>query len=318
MAQEKAAAVVSHKPELEVHRLERAVSSALQGKPEVVRMAVVALLSGGHVLVEDVPGVGKTTLAQALARALDLSFQRIQCTSDLLPADILGVTIYRQSSEEFEFVPGPIFAQVVLADEINRSSPKTQSALLEAMSERHVTVERKRYRLPSPFFLIATQNPHEFTGTFPLPESQLDRFLVTIEIGYPDLESERGLLSVQVDDLLENIEPVLNGEQLASLQRRVRSVAVAEKLSNYILRIAGATRSSAEFALGVSTRGAQDLYRGVQACALCEGRSFATPDDVQALAPAVFGHRVGVRGEVGVAAGRAAIERVLRRLPVPI
>lgn len=318
MAQDKAAAVVSHKPELEVHRLERAVSSALQGKPEAVRMAIVALLAGGHVLVEDVPGVGKTTLAQALARALDLSFQRIQCTSDLLPADILGVTIYRQSSEEFEFVPGPIFAEIVLADEINRSSPKTQSALLEAMSERQVTVERRCYRLPSPFFLIATQNPHEFTGTFPLPESQLDRFLATIEIGYPDLESERDLLAVNAEDLLDAIQPVLDGEQLAALQRRVRGVAVAEKLSNYILRIAAATRTGGEFALGVSTRGAQDLYRAVQGWALCEGRSFATPDDVQALAPAVFGHRVAVRGEVGVAAGRAAVERVLRHLPVPI
>lgn len=318
MAQEKAATVVSHKPELEVHRLERAVSGALQGKPDAVRLAVVALLSGGHVLIEDVPGVGKTTLAQAIARSLDLSFQRIQCTSDLLPADILGVTIYRQSKEEFEFIPGPIFAQVVLADEINRSSPKTQSALLEAMSERRVTVERERYKLPSPFYLIATQNPHEFTGTFPLPESQLDRFMVTIEIGYPDLDSERDLLDVNAEDLLDAIEPVLDGPQLVALQGRVRSVAVAEKLGNYILRIAGATRESAEFALGVSTRGAQDLYRAVQAWALCEGRSFATPDDVQALAPAVFGHRVAVRGEVGVAAGRAAIDRVLRRLPVPI
>ncbi len=319
MAQEKAtAAVFSDKPELQVHRLELAISGALQGKPEAVRLAVVTLLAGGHVLVEDVPGVGKTTLGQAIARALDLSFQRIQCTSDLLPADILGVSIYRQATEEFEFVPGPIFAGVVLADEINRSSPKTQSALLEAMSERQVTVERERHRLPRPFFLIATQNPHEFTGTFPLPESQLDRFMMTIEIGYPSLESERDLLSLNAEDLLASVEPVVDGEGLEELQRRARAIVVAEKLSNYILRIVGATRGGGEFALGVSTRGAQDLYRAVQAWAFCEGRSFAIPDDVQTLAPAVFGHRVAVRGEVGVAAGRAAVERVLRRLPVPI
>ena len=319
MAQDKAVvAVVSDKPELNVQRLESAVSGALQGKPEAVRLAVVALLAGGHVLVEDVPGVGKTTLAQAIARALRLSFQRIQCTSDLLPADIVGVSIYRQASEEFEFIPGPIFASVVLADEINRSSPKTQSALLEAMGERHVTVERQRHPLPRPFFLIATQNPHEFTGTFPLPESQLDRFMVTIEIGYPSLDSERELLSLNAEDLLAGVEPVLDGTQLEQLQQRVRSVVVAEKLSNYILRIAAATRSGGEFALGVSTRGAQDLYRAVQAWALCEGRSFAIPDDVQTLAPAVLGHRVAVRGEVGAVAGRAAVNRVLRRLPVPI
>ncbi len=304
--------------DVRVARLEETISGVLQGKPEVVRLAVVAVIGGGHLLVEDVPGVGKTTLAQALARSLDLSFQRIQCTSDLLPADILGVSVYRQSREEFEFVPGPIFAGMVLADEINRASPKTQSALLEAMSEGYVTVERKRYRLPRPFFVIATQNPHEFTGTFPLPESQLDRFMLTVEIGYPDRDSERDLLAVQVEDLLDQVEPVVRVDELQDLQSRAQEVTVVDKLRDYILEIAEGTRHGREFALGVSTRGTQDLYRAVQAWALCEGRDFATPDDVQVLAPAVFGHRVAVRGEVGVAAGRAAVERVLRRVAVPI
>jgi MoxR-like ATPase len=303
-----------------IHRLEDNVARVIRGKRDVIRLCTVCLLARGHILVEDVPGVGKTTLAQALARSLGLSFQRIQFTSDLLPSDIIGVTIYNQKNQNFEFVPGPLFANVVLADEINRATPKTQSALLEAMSERKVSVERTRYSLPQPFVVLATQNPLEYQGTFPLPESQLDRFLMSLSIGYPPRADERELLlSGGVEDILEELKPVLTRETLLSLQERVGRVRVADKLADYILSLAEATRHSGEFLLGVSTRGAQSLFRATQALALCEGRGYAIPDDVQRLAAPVLGHRVVLkRGAGDLDGARRAIERVVASTPVPL
>ena len=303
-----------------IRLLEANVARVIRGKDEVIRMAVVCLLARGHILIEDVPGVGKTTLAQGLARSLGLAFQRIQFTADLLPSDIIGVSIFSQPKQAFEFVPGPLFANVVLADEINRATPKTQSALLEAMSERKVSVDRKRYTLPEPFVVLATQNPREYHGTFPLPESQLDRFLMSLRIGYPPRPDERELLvSGGVEELLEGLRPVLSREELLALQRQALEVKVAEKLTDYILALAEATRQGGDFLLGVSTRGAQGLYRAAQALALVEGRSFAVPDDVQRLAVPVLGHRVVLkRGSSDFEAARRAIERVVLSVPVPL
>ena len=302
-----------------IAHLEKTVGQVVRGKEDVIRLAVVSLLAGGHVLIEDVPGVGKTTLAHALARAVGLHFQRIQFTSDLLPSDIIGVSIYRQQEQRFEFVPGPLFANVVLADEINRATPKTQSALLEAMSERKVSVERHRYTLPSPFLVLATQNPLEHLGTFPLPESQLDRFLMSLEMGYPPRAEERQLLlSGGVDDLVDQLPAALRPEQLLELQAAARLVQVNEKLVDYILTIAEATRRSPEFALPISTRGAQSLHRATQAMALCEGRGFAIPDDVKKLALPVLGHRVTLRRGGGLEETRAALRRLMADLPVPV
>jgi MoxR-like ATPase len=303
-----------------IARLEAQVSLVLRGKPEAVRLAVVSLLSGGHVLIEDVPGVGKTTLAQALARSLGLGFQRIQFTSDLLPSDVLGVSIYRQETERFEYVPGPIFSNVLVADEINRASPKTQSALLEAMSEGQVSIDGKRYVLPKPFFVLATQNPLEYVGTFPLPESQLDRFGMSIELGYPPRHEERELLlSGGVEQLLAGLEPVLSRSELEHLQQRATQVQIAEKLVDYMLGLADISRTSSEFTLGVSTRGVQSWFRAVQALALSEGREFALPDDVQRLAVPVLSHRIVLRsGDGALGAARSAIETLIASLPVPV
>ncbi len=303
-----------------IRRLEDNVACVIRGKHEVIRLATVCLLARGHVLIEDVPGVGKTTLAQALARSLGLAFQRIQFTSDLLPSDIIGVSIFNQKNQGFEFVPGPLFANVVLADEINRATPKTQSALLEAMSERTVTVERRRYLLPEPFVVLATQNPLEFQGTFPLPESQLDRFLMSLSLGYPPRADERELLQMGgVEDVLQRLQPVVSQADLLDLQVRAQQVRVADKLADYLLTIAETTRRGGEFLLGVSTRGAQSLYRAVQALALAEGRNYAVPDDVQRLAVPVLAHRVALkRGGVDLESTRKAIERVIAATPVPI
>jgi MoxR-like ATPase len=303
-----------------IHRLEANVGRVIRGKREVIRLATVCLLARGHVLIEDVPGVGKTTLAQGLARSLGLDFQRIQFTSDLLPSDIIGVSIFNQKTQGFEFVPGPLFANVVLADEINRATPKTQSALLEAMSERTVSVERRRFELPDPFVVLATQNPLEFQGTFPLPESQLDRFLMSLSLGYPPRADERELLlSGGVEDLLQHLQPVVTRPELLHLQALVQRVRVAEKLADYMLAIAETTRRGGEFLLGVSTRGAQSLYRAVQALALAEGRSFAVPDDVQRLAVPVLSHRVVLkRGGLDLQTTRKAVEAVVAGTPVPL
>ncbi len=303
-----------------IQTLEAGINRIVRGKESVVRMAVISLLAGGHVLIEDVPGVGKTTLAQAMAKALGLAFQRIQFTSDLLPSDIIGVSVYRQENEAFEFVPGPIFANVVLADEINRATPKTQSALLEAMSERRVSVERKRYVLPEPFLVLATQNPLEFLGTFPLPESQLDRFLMSLSMGYPSRQAERELLlSGGVDHLLDQVPAAVRMEEILALQHQAKQVQVTEKLADYMLSMADATRNSGDFSLPVSTRGIQGLFRATQALALCEGRGYAIPDDVQRLAVPVLAHRVTLkRGGGRLDEQREAIRRIVADLPVPL
>ncbi len=304
----------------EIAQLEAAIAKVIRGKPEVVRLAVVALLAEGHILIEDVPGVGKTTLAQALAGAIGLAFQRIQFTSDLLPSDIIGVSVYDQREQAFEFRAGPLFANIVLADEINRATPKTQSALLEAMSERKVSVERRRYALPRPFLVLATQNPIEHQGTFPLPESQLDRFLMALTMGYPPREEEKQLLlSGGAEEQLDALQPALAEGVLVSLQAQVQEVRVADKLVEYMLALVEATREGGRFALPVSTRGAQNLFRATQALALCSGRSFAIPDDVQRLAVPVFGHRVVLaRGHGGIEESRQAIRQIVDSTPVPV
>jgi MoxR-like ATPase len=303
-----------------IRTLEDHLAGVIRGKREVIRLATVCLLARGHLLIEDVPGVGKTTLAHGMARSLGLAFQRIQFTSDILPSDIIGISIFNQQSQKFEFVPGPLFAHVVLADEINRATPKTQSALLEAMSERKVSVDRKRYTLPAPFLVIATQNPLEYQGTFPLPESQLDRFLMSLRIGYPPREEERDLLlSGGVEELLEQLTSVLSRDELLDLQQRCREVTVTEKLADYMVSLAEATRQDGELLLGVSTRGIQGLYRAAQAMALAEGRGYAVPDDVQRLAVPVLAHRVILKRSGGdLDSARRAIERVVRAVPVPV
>jgi|SRR5579883_1749789 len=276
--------------------LQANVSRVFLGKPEVVRMAAVALLADGHILLDDVPGVGKTLLAKALARSLACKFNRIQFTPDLLPGDLIGVTVYRAQTAEFIFQPGPVFAEVVLADEINRATPRTQSALLEAMQERQVTVDGNTRPLGPPFLVVATQNPHEFEGTYPLPESQLDRFLLRVKVGYPNREAERAILTQhRSGEPVEKLEPVLQPADVIALQEHVRSVRVEADIAEYILNLIGETRKHAELALGASTRAALALYRAVQAYACTAGRDYAVPDDVKALAEPVLGHRLVTR-----------------------
>jgi MoxR-like ATPase len=302
--------------------LQANVETVIRGKPEVVQFCIAALLAKGHILLEDVPGVGKTTLAHALARSLSLSFQRIQFTSDLLPADIVGVTIYNQEAQEFDFVSGPIFTNVLLADEINRATPKSQSALLEAMSEGMITVEKRRLPLPDPFLVIATQNPIEHVGTYPLPESQLDRFLMKLTIGYPNATDERKLLRAGGAQVaLEHLQPVLEEEDVRELQEQVGKVHVNESLVDYLMAIVETTRNHPEIALGVSTRGALTFFRTCQAMAMVNGRDFVIPEDVKRLAGPVLSHRILVkdrrvlRGDFSPEA--RVIGRILAETPVP-
>ncbi len=278
-----------------VRRLEQNLLQVIRGKAKEVRLVLVALLSEGHLLIEDVPGVGKTTLARALARSLNCKFQRVQFTSDLLPSDVIGISVYNQHREDFEFKPGPVFANVLLADEINRTTPKTQSALLEAMNERQVTIDNRTHRLPEPFMVIATQNPIEHHGTYPLPESQMDRFLMRIRMGYPGKDGEREIVRATSNrDSLEALEPAANAQQIHRLQDMVRAVTVEDPLLNYMLAIVGKTREHENLALGVSPRGSQALYRAAQALAFLEGRNYCIPDDFKRLAIPVFAHRVVV------------------------
>jgi len=284
-------------PELRqnLHRLEQALRHVIRGEGEPVRLALVALLAEGHLLIEDVPGVGKTTLAHALARSIDCQFQRVQFTSDLLPSDVIGISVYNQHRDSFEFKPGPVFANILLADEINRTTPKTQSALLEAMNERQVTVDNHTYRLPEPFMVIATQNPIEHHGTYPLPESQLDRFAMRIRMGYPGWQGEREILRAsQHRDGVNALEPVAHAEQIHQWQDVVRQITVEDSLLDYVLGLVAKTREHEHLALGVSPRGAQSLFRAAQALALLEGRDYTIPDDFKRLAVPVFAHRVVV------------------------
>src|SRR5438034_2379637 len=307
-----------------VSQLQRSIARAIYGKEEAIQLALITLLARGHLLIEDVPGVGKTTLAQALAKSFHCSFQRIQFTSDLLPSDVLGVSVYNPESREFEFRSGPIFANVVLADEINRTTPRTQSALLEAMNEAQVTVDGKTLPLPQPFLVIATQNPVEHHGTYPLPESQLDRFLMRVRMGYPDSSAEREILRSEAGAAqLDVMEPVLNGADIMEMQEAVTQVRVDESLVTYALSIVRQTRESEHFTLGVSPRGSQMLYRAAQAMAFLDGRSFCTPEDFKPLAVPVFAHRVVVDGTSSSSSLRKfeqadrMISEIVDSIPVP-
>jgi MoxR-like ATPase len=304
-------------------QLESALGSAIRGKAEVVRLSLVCLLARGHLLLEDVPGVGKTTLAQALARSVSCRFHRLQFTSDMLPSDVLGVTIYNAHSEAFEFKPGPIFSNFLLADEINRTTPKTQSALLEAMNESQVTIDGRCHSLPRPFMVIATQNPVEHHGTYPLPESQLDRFLMRLRIGYPDAASERLIVRNSERALPTVVTSALVADDVLQLQDAVHRIAVEEALVDYMLAIVEKTRNHESLTLGVSPRGSQALYRAVQALALLEGREYAIPDDVKRLAVPLFAHRVVINTRTTLVQRRAdvgerVIEEILSQVEVPL
>src|ERR1700730_6559730 len=305
-----------------LNELEMALNTVIRGKPEVVRLSILCLLARGHLLIEDVPGVGKTTLAHALARSVQCSFHRLQFTSDMLPSDVLGVTIYNAHTEEFEFKQGPIFTNFLLADEINRATPKTQSALLEAMNEQQVTIDGRSYELRQPFMVIATQNPVEHHGTYPLPESQLDRFLMRIRIGYPDIAAEREIVR-QSRTSNDAGRAVISGEELTHLQDAVHQVQVDEALVDYMLAIVEKTRTHDSLAMGVSPRGSQALFRATQALAAVEGREYATPDDVKRMVVPVFAHRVVIRARAGVGqrganAAEKVLEEILTLVDVPL
>jgi MoxR-like ATPase len=308
-----------------IEHLQERVETVVRGKSDVVRLSIVALVAGGHLLIEDVPGVGKTTLAHALARAFACSFRRIQFTSDLLPSDVIGLSVYNQLDGTFEFRRGPIFANFILADEINRTTPKTQSCLLEAMSEGQVTVENQTWRLPQPFTVIATQNPVEYHGTYPLPESQLDRFLLRVRMGYPEVDDEKDILRRQtgLESAAESIEPVMTGEDILEMQRLARGVSVDDALVDYLMRIVKATRDSEILDLGVSPRGSLSLYHVAQAVAFCDGRDYCIADDIKSAVVPVLSHRVVVNSRFSTGLRRsyeadAALTEILRGVEVPL
>ena len=304
-----------------LEKLRANVADVLFGKPELIRLALVAVLGEGHLLIEDVPGVGKTLLAKAIARSLGCSFHRIQFTPDLLPSDLIGTSVFQQSTGSFIFQPGPLFAQVVLADEINRATPRTQSALLEAMSDHQVSVDGQTHRLGPPFMVLATQNPFEFEGTYPLPESQLDRFMMRLQIGYPDRIAEREILvSHREGEPVDKLGPVLEWDRVVGLQIRTRAIHVEETLADYILDLVAATRAHSDVALGASPRAALQLYRASQASALLDGRHYVIPDDVKRLANPVLAHRLLTHGMRHSGKGLAAteiIDSILDRAAVP-
>ncbi|HXM21020.1 MAG TPA: MoxR family ATPase [Terriglobales bacterium] len=314
------ASAVSHR----AAQLENALRKVIRGKDDIIRLAVVSLIARGHLLIEGVPGVGKTTLGQALARALDCTFQRVQFTSDMLPSDVIGISIYSAIEQQFEFKRGPVFTNVLLADEINRTTPKTQSALLEAMNESQVTVDAHSYPLPQPFLVIATQNPVEHHGTYPLPESQLDRFLMRVRMGYPDSNAEREILRSEAGtSQLEAMQPVLSGADVLEMQHAATQVRVDESLVSYALSIVRKTRESEQFSLGVSPRGSQMFYRAAQAMAFLDGRTFCTPEDFKPLVVPVFAHRVVVNGLYSSTLKKSEqaeqiIQEIVDSTPVPV
>ena len=300
--------------------LREAIGTTIKGKQETINLAIVALLAEGHLLIEDVPGVGKTTLGHALARSLDCEFHRIQFTSDLLPSDVLGVSVYSPKLNEFEFKPGPIFANIILADEINRTTPKTQSALLEAMNEGQVTIENMTYPLPRPFMVLATQNPIEHHGTYPLPESQLDRFLMRIEVGYPDPAAEKEILKRFSNvDHQHSAGAVLNPTEVLFLQDESRKIHVDDAIVDYLIHIVNRTRSHPEIELGVSPRGTAALFRATQSLAMLEGRSYVIPDDIKKLVQPVFEHRLAMirSGSRNHRDASAVLQEIVDQTPVP-
>jgi MoxR-like ATPase len=305
-----------------IHRLEENVGRALVGKSAVVRLAVVGLVARGHLLIEDVPGVGKTTLAAALARSIGAGFQRIQFTSDMLPSDVLGVSVWEPKLGEFVFKPGPLFTNIVLADEINRTTPKTQSSLLEAMNEAQVSLDHSTYPLPRPFMVLATQNPREYEGTFPLPESQLDRFLLRIRIGYPEMADEKDVLRGTAAPTPARLGPVLTVDEVLELQDAAEHVRAAEPVLDYLVSLVAATRRSPLLSLGVSPRGSLALLRAARAWALADGRDYLLPDDIKDLAVPALAHRVMLRARLaapgaGSMDGEAAVRAIVQEIPVP-
>src|SRR5580765_1992536 len=316
--------LAARKPEVAagLTRLRENVRLIYRGEARAVDLALTALFSRGHILIEDVPGVGKTTLARALGKSLSLEFRRIQFTSDTLPADVLGISVFHTPTERFEFHAGPIFSNIVLADEINRATPKTQSALLEAMNEGAVTIESERRPLPQPFMVVATQNPVEYLGTYPLPESQMDRFFLRLSLGYPSEQEEKMLLRRGgTEKALNAIPSVLEPDEVLELQDRVERVTVSEKLLDYLHSIVRATRRAGDLRLPVSTRGAQALFRATQGYALLQGRDYAVPDDVQAIAEPVLAHRILSISSDGFGAGnheREVVRKILSQVAVPL
>ncbi len=307
-----------------INRLQAAIERVIKGKPDTVKLALVALLAKGHLLIEDVPGIGKTTLANALARALELSFQRIQFTSDLLPSDVIGLSIFNQRSGHFEWNAGPIFSNIVLADEINRATPKTQSALLEAMSEEQITIEGISRPLPQPFMVVATQNPTEHHGTYPLPESQLDRFMLRLHVGYPKKEDERNILrDRERANPLQFVRAVMSLEDILELQQLATEVRVDEVLVDYLLNIVAQTRGNDSLELGISPRGTLALFRSAQAFALIEGRDYCIADDIKRLVLPVFAHRVIVNSRLASTKRHSTeaeqiLQEILQKTAVPI
>ncbi|HEV8436633.1 MAG TPA: MoxR family ATPase [Methylomirabilota bacterium] len=305
-----------------IRRLEDNISRALVGKTAPVRLAVLGLVARGHLLIEDVPGVGKTTLAAALARSIGAGFQRIQFTSDMLPSDVLGVSVWEPKIGEFVFKPGPLFTNIVLADEINRTTPKTQSSLLEAMNEAQVSLDHSTYPLPRPFMVLATQNPREYEGTFPLPESQLDRFLLRIRIGYPEMSDEKAVLRGTVAPTPARLQPVLTVDEVLELQETAERVRADESVLDYLVALVNATRRSSLLTLGVSPRGSLALLRAARARALADGRDYLVPDDIKELAVAALAHRVIVKTHLGAPGtggveGETAIRAIVQDVAVP-
>lgn len=302
--------------------LKAGLAGVIRGKDDIIDLSITALVSKGHLLIEDVPGVGKTTLAHSLAKSINCSFQRIQFTSDLLPSDVIGVTVYNQADHSFEFRPGPIFANIVLADEINRATPKTQSALLEAMNDRQVSVDKASHPLPSPFMLLATQNPLEFSGTFPLPESQLDRFTMCVRMGYPDEAHEKEIIqSTRYKSRLDGLSPAVSTDDVIAIQELACQVKVEEDLVGYILSIANATRVHKSIKLGVSPRATMALYRAAQAYALVSGRDYCIPDDIKRLSVPVFAHRimpVERSFDERMEGAKGLLEEILSSISVPV
>ena len=304
-----------------VRRIIANVENAVLGKRQTVKLSVVALLAGGHILLEDAPGLGKTSLARALSKSLGCKFVRMQFTPDLLPSDILGSSVYRPGTSDFEFRPGPIFTNILLADEINRTTPRNQSALLEAMSERQVSIDGITHRLQEPFLVIATQNPYEFEGTYPLPENQLDRFMMCLSVGYPDRKSELEILQKhRTGQPVESLNAVTNADEVLQLQKQVQAVAVDTSLAEYMLELSVRTRSHNELTLGVSTRGTLTLYRAAQAVAFCEGRNYVIPDDIKQIVIPVLAHRIVCRAVLKEGHRQRAsqvLKTLLDSVPVP-